>query len=70
MEIIELKDHPFFVGIQYHPEYLSRVLKPSPCFLGFVAASAGCLDEVLKEVKTPSAQSSGEGINGTNQASF
>jgi CTP synthase len=29
MEIIELKDHPYFVGLQAHPEYLSRVLDPS-----------------------------------------
>ncbi|CAG8506963.1 4796_t:CDS:10 [Paraglomus occultum] len=41
MEILELPDHPFFVGTQYHPEYLSRPLRPVPTFLGFVAASAG-----------------------------
>lgn len=29
MEIIELRDHPWFVGVQFHPEYLSRVLSPS-----------------------------------------
>jgi len=29
MEIIELPDHPWFVGVQFHPEYLSRVLSPS-----------------------------------------
>lgn len=46
MEIVELKDHPFFVGVQFHPEYLSRVLRPSPPYLGFVAASAGVLDQV------------------------
>jgi CTP synthase len=45
MEIVELKNHPFFVGVQFHPEYLSRVLRPSPPYLGFVAASAGLLDE-------------------------
>ena len=49
MEIVELKDHPFFVGVQFHPEYLSRVLKPSPPYLGFVAASAGLLDQVLNK---------------------
>lgn len=47
MEILELKDHPFFVGVQFHPEYLSRVLRPSKPFLGFVAASAGILPEIL-----------------------
>ena len=49
MEIIELKDHPYFVGVQYHPEYLSRVLKPSPPYLGFVAASAGVLDQIIAQ---------------------
>ena len=46
MEIVELRDHPWFVGVQFHPEYLSRVLKPSPPYLGFVAASCGLLDQV------------------------
>jgi CTP synthase len=41
MEIVELKDHPYFVGVQFHPEYLSRVLEPSKPYLGLVAASAG-----------------------------
>ncbi|CAG8465142.1 4200_t:CDS:10 [Ambispora gerdemannii] len=40
MEILELKDHPFFVAVQYHPEYLSRPLKPVPTFFGFIQASA------------------------------
>ena len=48
MEILELEDHPWFVGVQFHPEYLSRVLKPSKPYLGFVAASAGCLEGVMK----------------------
>lgn len=47
MEIVEIKDHPFFVGTQYHPEYCSKVLDPSRPFLGLIAASAGILDEVL-----------------------
>ena len=47
MEILELKDHPFFVGVQFHPEYLSRVLRPSKPFLGLVAASAGMLPEIM-----------------------
>ena len=47
MEILELKDHPYFVGVQFHPEYLSRVLRPSKPFLGLVAASAGILPEIM-----------------------
>lgn len=50
MEIIEIRDHPWFVGVQFHPEYLSRVLMPSKAFLGFFAAAAGCLDEVTDAV--------------------
>ncbi len=38
VEAIELKDHPFFVGTQFHPEYISRPLTPHPVFLGFVEA--------------------------------
>lgn len=50
MEIVELKDHPFFVGVQFHPEYLSRVLRPSPPYLGFMAASAGMLESITAKV--------------------
>ncbi|GAP89052.1 putative CTP synthase [Rosellinia necatrix] len=47
MEIFEIKDHPYFVGTQFHAEYQSRVLAPSRPYLGFVAASAGNLGEVI-----------------------
>jgi CTP synthase len=36
VEAIELKDHPFFVGTQFHPEYISRPLSPHPIFVEFV----------------------------------
>ncbi|MHC1604406.1 MAG: CTP synthase [Candidatus Methanofastidiosia archaeon] len=36
MEILELPDHPFFMGTQFHPEFKSRVEAPSPVFVGFV----------------------------------
>jgi len=36
MEILELADHPFFVGTQYHPEYTSRPFRPNPVFYAFV----------------------------------
>ena len=39
VEIIELKNHPFFVASQFHPEFLSRPLQPHPLFLGFITAS-------------------------------
>jgi len=51
MEIAELHtdQHPFYFGCQYHPEFQSRPLKPSPPFLGLVSAACGTLNEVLKE---------------------
>ena len=39
MEAIEAKDHPFFVGVQYHPEFKSRPNRPHPIFEGFIQAS-------------------------------
>ena len=38
VEAMELDDHPWFVGVQYHPEYSSTVLNPSPLFVEFVRA--------------------------------
>ena len=39
VEIVELKDHPWFIGVQYHPELKSTVLNPHPLFVKFVDAS-------------------------------
>jgi CTP synthase len=39
VEIIELEDHPWFIGTQFHPELKSTVLNPHPLFVNFVAAS-------------------------------
>lgn len=39
VEIIENPDHPWFVGVQYHPEYKSTVANPHPLFVGFVKAA-------------------------------
>jgi CTP synthase len=39
VEIVEIEDHPFFIGVQYHPEYKSTVANPHPLFVNFVAAA-------------------------------
>lgn len=39
VEVIEIKDHPWFVGVQYHPEYKSTVSHPHPLFVSFVKAA-------------------------------
>lgn len=38
-EIVELKEHPFFIGVQFHPEYKSTVLNPHPLFIKFIKAA-------------------------------
>ncbi|KAJ2361416.1 CTP synthase ura7, partial [Coemansia sp. RSA 2611] len=40
MEILELANHPYYVAAQYHPEYLTRPLNPSPPFLGLLLAAS------------------------------
>ena len=42
-EIFELEGHPYYVGVQYHPEFKSRPGRPSPPFLGLLKASTGQL---------------------------
>ena len=57
MQVAELKNHPYFVGMQAHPELASRPLNPSPPFLGLVSAAIGTLDQQidqqLREYKPP-----------------
>lgn len=42
VEIVELKDHPWFIGVQFHPEYKSTVAQPHPLFAKFVGAALKC----------------------------
>lgn len=39
MEILELPTHPYYVAVQFHPEYLSRPMNPSPPFMGLILAA-------------------------------
>ncbi len=52
VEIVEVKDHPFFIGVQYHPELKSTVENPAPLFVHFVAASKN-YHERRHDFKTP-----------------
>lgn len=56
VEIIELPKHPFFIGVQYHPELKSTVENPQPVFVHFIKA-AKAYAERLAEVKNPLLQS-------------
>jgi CTP synthase len=39
VEVIELEGHPWFVGVQFHPEFKSRPMRPHPLFYGFIGAA-------------------------------
>jgi len=49
VEILELTDHPFFIGVQYHPELKSTVERPQPIFVSFIKAAK----EFSERTKTP-----------------
>lgn len=56
MQVMELTNHPFFVGMQAHPEFCTRPLNPSPPFIGLIAAASNQLDVQLalqKDFKPP-----------------
>jgi CTP synthase len=40
-ELVELRDHPYFIGCQYHPEFQSKPNHPHPLFRGFIVAALG-----------------------------
>jgi CTP synthase len=56
VEIIELPGHPFFIGVQYHPELKSTVENPQPIFVHFIKA-AKSYTEKKNEIKNPLLQS-------------
>ena len=56
VEIIELQNHPFFIGVQYHPELKSTVENPQPIFVSFIKAAKEFADRKVS-VKNPLLQS-------------
>jgi CTP synthase len=40
IEAVEVKEHPWFLGVQFHPEFTSRLQNPNPAILAFVDAAA------------------------------
>ena len=60
VEIAELKDHSFFIGSQFHPEFKSRPLRPHPLFFGFIAACGKRAAEPAIPEDTPVEAPAGE----------
>jgi CTP synthase len=52
VEIIEIKDHPWFVGVQFHPEFQSRPLRPHPLFACFIEAAKRSRDSKRQNRET------------------
>eukprot|EP00850_Spirogloea_muscicola_P001904 SM000007S20864 [mRNA] locus=s7:632755:638736:+ [translate_table: standard] len=48
MEIVELTGHPYYVGVQFHPEFKSRPGRPSAVFLGLILAASGQMDRYMR----------------------
>jgi CTP synthase len=48
VEIVELKDHPWYIGVQYHPELKSTVMNPHPLFVKFVEASVNYKKSIVQ----------------------
>lgn len=51
VEIVELKNHPHFIGVQFHPEYKSTVANPHPLFVEFVKAAVSVKEMAISSVK-------------------
>jgi len=56
VEIVELRDHPWFVASQFHPEFRSRPDRPHPLFDGFVAAAVARLEGRVPELRARASQ--------------
>lgn len=70
MEILELDNHPFYVATQYHPEYLSRPLKPSAPFMGLILASVGILKPYLEHCNSSKSSDVSEESGKTSSSCF
>ena len=53
VEIMELPTHPFFIGVQYHPELKSTVERPAPLFVSFIAAARKYNEQKAGNQTTP-----------------
>ena len=51
VEIMENANHPWMIGVQFHPEFLSRPVRPHPLFKAFIAAALERQKKLKKEAK-------------------
>lgn len=65
VEIVELRDHPWYVASQFHPEFLSRPNRPHPLFSGFIAAARQMMSEREQREQSMRALNDGHERNGS-----
>ena len=58
VEIVEVEDHPWYVGVQFHPEFQSKPNKAHPLFAAFIEASLAC--QLSKPSENPISDSTEE----------
>ena len=68
VEMVELPQHPWFVGVQFHPEFQSRPLEPHPLFASFISAALRARDERKSSKTAESRHDSASGIEGAYPA--
>jgi CTP synthase len=51
VEIVEITEHPWFIGVQFHPEFKSKPLQPHPLFKGFVGAALDYKNRFKEAIK-------------------
>ncbi|MGH2501745.1 MAG: glutamine amidotransferase-related protein, partial [Ktedonobacterales bacterium] len=61
VEIVELRDHPWYVATQFHPEFKSRPTRPHPLFRGFLAAAVRRAEEQGVDRIDPTAETTSAG---------
>mgnify|MGYP000461293744 CR=1 FL=1 len=61
VEIVELRDHPWFIGVQFHPEFKSTPRQPHPLFKGFIAAALGYRNARRPKLSKPAPRRSASG---------
>ena len=61
VEMIELNNHPYFVGCQFHPEFKSKPFQPHPLFAGFIAAALRHRDAAARAESEPRSLAAGQG---------
>jgi CTP synthase len=64
VEIVELRDHPWFVASQFHPEFRSRPERPHPLFDGFITSALAVKQGTVPELAAPRVRPADEGLPG------